>query len=297
MNFHLKSSSPCINAGDPNDPLDYDSSYTDIGAFSYDSRSLIVINEINYNSSDVFDSGDWVELYNPQDVEINISGWIFKDGNNEHKYIFSEGVKIESKGYLILCNNCSKFQTNYQGIENLSGDFDFKLSSDGETIRLFGAGASGEIIDSLTYDDEAPWPIEPDGKGATLELINPVFNNSIPANWASSKNHGTPGRTNSVLGDSTNNKAPEFSYVLYQNYPNPFNHKTIINFNLPESGEVKLKIYNITGQLVKSIKLFTASQGKNTFIWDTKDLSSGIYFYQIELNEKYSVTKKAILLK
>ena len=52
----------------------------------------IVINEINYKSSDDFNSNDWVELYNPNSYEVDISNWIFSDDNDANIYEFPENT-------------------------------------------------------------------------------------------------------------------------------------------------------------------------------------------------------------
>ena len=52
----------------------------------------IVINEINYNSSEDFEIGDWIELTNKSEFEANLSNWIFKDDNDDHVYQFPEGL-------------------------------------------------------------------------------------------------------------------------------------------------------------------------------------------------------------
>jgi len=296
-NFNLRSTSPCIDAGNPESPLDPDGTRTDIGAFFFDSNclKLIVINEINYNSSDNFDPEDWVEFYNSQDTVVNISGWYFKDEKEDHIFTFPEATKIAPGDYLVLCRDTSSFSLLFPDVSNFTGDMDFGLSSKGELIRIFNT--IGTVVDSVRYDNNEPWPAEPDGNGPTLELLNPAYDNSLSCNWASSTDFGTPGRRNSVFIDTTTQPTQELSFILYQNYPNPFNSTTKIIFFLPETGSVELKIYNINGQLVQSIKRYFSMKGINSFIWNENNKSSGIYFYQISVNGKRSATKKAILLK
>ena len=86
---------------------------------------------------------------------------------------------------------------------------------------------------------------------------------------------------------------------LCQNYPNPFNPLTKINYHLPKSNRVSIKIYNIKGQLVKTLvdNVFRKS-GYYSVIWDTSqgDVSSGIYFYSI-ISGNFCETKKCIIIK
>src|SRR3972149_7001986 len=73
-------------------------------SFSIDTSEVeeIVINEINYNSADSFDSGDWIELYNVSDQPIDISNWYFSDSDSAHKFILPAGTVLEPDQYLEL---------------------------------------------------------------------------------------------------------------------------------------------------------------------------------------------------
>lgn len=83
---------------------------------------------------------------------------------------------------------------------------------------------------------------------------------------------------------------------LNQNYPNPFNPITTISFQLKESGVVNLSIYNIKGQIVKTLVNNQLSAGEYTIIWNGENNSSGIYFYKMKQGI-YTSTKKMILMK
>ncbi|MCD4650689.1 MAG: CotH kinase family protein, partial [Candidatus Cloacimonetes bacterium] len=154
----------------------------------------IVINEINYHSSDDFNTGDWIELYNPGQTALNLAGWIFRDENDSHQFILEDTI-IESNGYFVLCQDSVIFSSLFPEVTNFVGDFDFGLSGGGETVRLFDADEN--LIDSVEYDDEGGWVTLPDGNGATLELIDPLFDNNLPESWQASQEHGTPGTVNS----------------------------------------------------------------------------------------------------
>ena len=92
------------------------------------------------------------------------------------------------------------------------------------------------------------------------------------------------------------NQLNSTSLILAQNYPNPFNSKTYINYYLPKSTNVKLQIYNIKGQLIKTLVVGYKHSGNNTVIWNAKDLNSGIYFYMIKAG-KLSDKKRCIILR
>ena len=90
--------------------------------------------------------------------------------------------------------------------------------------------------------------------------------------------------------------------ILDQNYPNPFNPSTTINYSLTEEQQVKLNIYNIRGELVKSLVNSIQHSGKYSVQWNGRDMnnksvSSGIYFYKLIKNNKSIATRKCLLLK
>lgn len=90
-------------------------------------------------------------------------------------------------------------------------------------------------------------------------------------------------------------------YQLLENYPNPFNPETNIIINLKNEANVKLKIFNSTGKLVKTLVNERLDHGFHTIKWDgTNDnglkVSSGSYFYQLVSNGKV-ITKKMLLIK
>jgi len=83
---------------------------------------------------------------------------------------------------------------------------------------------------------------------------------------------------------------------LYQNYPNPFDQGTIIRYELPDDESVSLKIFNILGQQVKRVNHIAIYPGRHEIAWDGKDdlgkdVSPGIYFYQLLSTNKTQVKK------
>ncbi len=85
------------------------------------------------------------------------------------------------------------------------------------------------------------------------------------------------------------------NYRLYQNYPNPFNPSTTIGYSVPKGGNVSLKIYNCSGELIYSLNEFKPT-GYHKTIFNAADLASGVFYYQITCGN-YSETKKMIYLK
>jgi hypothetical protein len=86
------------------------------------------------------------------------------------------------------------------------------------------------------------------------------------------------------------------NYQLYQNYPNPFNPSTTIKYQLPKSGFITLKVYDLLGREVSTLVNEYKKSGSYNVNYDASKLVSGIYIYQIKLNNFIS-SKKMILLK
>jgi len=85
-----------------------------------------------------------------------------------------------------------------------------------------------------------------------------------------------------------------------ENYPNPFNEKTTISYNLPETGNVQIVIYNKMGQIVKTLVNEIQQAGLQTIDLNRSDLMSGVYYYRITLHggsSDYSVTKNMIVVE
>lgn len=94
----------------------------------------------------------------------------------------------------------------------------------------------------------------------------------------------------------------ELRYALAQNHPNPFNPSTVISFDLKEDGLVNLSVYNVKGQLIKTLVNENRAAGNGQeIVWDATDnagnlVSSGVYFYKVE-TKNFSDVKKMTFLK
>ncbi len=86
------------------------------------------------------------------------------------------------------------------------------------------------------------------------------------------------------------------NFQLYQNYPNPFNPNTVIGFNLPASGFVKLIVYDVSGREITTLIDGYRNTGYNEANFNGNELSSGIYFYNISSGNN-SITKKMLLIR
>ena len=91
------------------------------------------------------------------------------------------------------------------------------------------------------------------------------------------------------------------NYQLFQNYPNPFSQNTTVRFVLPEAAEINLKIYNVRGQLVKTLVSGQLESGFHSIAWDGlgndgKRVASGLYIYRLQTSNHLFV-KKMLFVK
>ena len=154
----------------------------------------IVINEINYHPHEDLDAGDWVELFNPTDSAVDLTGWSVRDEDDDHRWFFPEHALLPARDFLVVYSDSAAFHARHPDVPHAYGEMPFGFSAAGDAVRLHAS--DGSVIDSLQYDDDAPWPVRADGHGATLALRDPGADNSDPRSWFASQPGGTPGRAN-----------------------------------------------------------------------------------------------------
>jgi hypothetical protein len=104
------------------------------------------------------------------------------------------------------------------------------------------------------------------------------------------------GTISSILDGIEDENTTPVEYGLNQNYPNPFNPITNIEFSLPKSEFVTVKIFNVLGQEVATLISEKLVQGNHKYIWDASAFASGVYYYKIEVGG-FVQSKKLILIK
>lgn len=166
------------------------------------------------------------------------------------------------------------------GIVDLSGE-NLIPAGEGTLVNL---RAKGEDLSSIKIKKAIV--VDEDANSLVLEL--------------SSELKHPIAKDSSLLKEDFQESKPQ-NFSLFQNYPNPFNPQTSIRYALPHEAHVKLVIYNILGEKVRTLVDAHQSAGYKTIWWDGKDekgeaMASGIYFYRLEA-DKFSEVKKMMLLK
>ena len=294
-NLELDPGSPCVDAGDPDSQLDEDGSTADIGAYYiYDSDDYpfeipgqlidqIKINEllVSNDATNVDEAGefdDWVELYNPTDQALNLSGlYLTDDLDNLNQWQFPDtAIIIMSGGHLLIwCDDDESQGTLHSN---------FKLSSGGETLALIKPDGT-TIIDYISF-----------GSQTTDQSYGRIPDGSDEWGFMSP----TPGYSNSGLSILVNNQIP-YTYHLFQNYPNPFNPVTKIRYDLPKDALVSITIYDIMGRSIRSLVKSRQTAGYRSIQWNATNnlgqpVSAGIYIYIIQAGE-FMEARKLVLLK
>ncbi len=261
----------------------------------------IVINEIMQNPAAVDDDkGEWFELFNPGDSDVDINGWVIKDDGTDYHTIDNGGpLVISAGGYLVLGINDTLAVNGGVSVDYVYSSFVLGNSSD-EVVLVYSDGVSE--VDRVNYDNGATFP---DPTGKSMELNNPANDNNDGSNWDEAivsfgdGDMGTPGSQNSnfVNAISGTGALQPNRYKLYPNFPNPFNPCTTISYHVPKAAKVKLSIYNMQGQKVATLINGTQSAGTHHVVWNAAGFASGMYLYKLTTNHGFSQTRKMIVLK
>ncbi len=149
----------------------------------------------------------------------------------------------------------------------------------------------GYQIQSVTGDNWIPnWPLP--------EMTDMQYTNStLLTGGTDGRPIGDPGWFTGGYTDVELKGALPNEFKLYQAYPNPFNPSTNIRFSLQQSGLVSLKVYNLVGQLVKTIiDNEYLNAGEHSYKVVMNEFSSGVYFYSLTQGDQ-QITKKMVLIK
>lgn len=241
----------------------------------------MIINEINYSSSPEKDTKDWVELYNAGNTPVNLKNWILSDAGPEFGYVFPNDLIVTPGNYVIVCKDLSAFRAIHPTFTASVGDFAFGLSSAGDDVNLFNPDSV--LVDWVNFAVYTPWPMDANGTGASIELVNPEYDNNLGGNWRSSPNGGSPASFN-VKSQALNTK--EETLVLkagMECFPNPFTDFTTLRIEVVEDGDYLLEIFDIQGRLIKILAKENIQAGAYYIDWDGTDsngsrLSSGVYY-------------------
>lgn len=264
-------------------------------------RNDLVINEIM--AAPLTGQPEYIELYNPTNQNINIAGWLYTETGGSKGLSDTCSAIIKPGMYAVIAADT-----------NIYNAFPYLRTPD-STQRVFIAGSLGlnnegdlvqiadvfkTVVDSIFYSDNWYNPNLP-GSGRSLEKLNPGFNGNDGRNWSSCTypNGGSPGLKNSIYTGIV------ISTGEITVSPNPFSPDgdgyedfTVISYKLQNTvSQVRMKIFDVKGRLVKTIMNNQASGSQGQVVFDGLDeekrkLRLGIYIIFLEaLNDQNGVVE------
>jgi hypothetical protein len=226
-----------------------------------------------------------VEIYNAGNNTVDLSGWIFRDNDNGHKFELKSGLILSPGAYLVIAEDTTTLKSFNPTLKNVVGNIDFGLSSSGEFVRLYDN--IGNLVDSVYFKANATWTNNATGTGATLELTSPLLDNTLGSNWfAKTGSFGTPGLQNNAPTDIKENSANNKNMF----YPNPTNGIVYMN---AKAGSTIVELLNPQGLLLDKTSIEGNSTG--TEVFNLSGMPSGIYL--IKANENGSIRTFKIILQ
>lgn len=255
-------------------------------------------------------------IWNSSQINYNIlSGWVDfeKSGDNWKKRIYqldSTSFKIMTEGFSLTPQYIYNFNVNEKlagmqlysvgGDLNGNGIIDFYVlayygvSPYRQSVKIFDISTNQVVLERNDNNFYFSYPTLTDvNNDGLLECIISKFDYPM-FNGYNIEIYSTPASGIEEL--TTPNQ-----FQLYQNFPNPFNPSTTIKFNLPSESPINLKIFDIKGELIKTITAEVKTTGESEISWDgTNDKGikqpSGVYVYQL-ITTSNTEARKMILLR
>ena len=181
--------------------------------------------------------------------------------NEINPHFWASGYPVTNVGWI------NKYQVDHRNLVS-TGPFQLERDKSQEIIIAYVMGRGTDYLNSITIARENVQRaiVEYESNFATMTY------SPLPA-------------TNPVI-----------SYVLYQNYPNPFNPITTIRYELPQDGQVTIEVFDILGQRVVTLINEYQKADRYEVIFNSVNLSSGVYIYGMKVND-FVTSKKMLLLK
>ena len=203
------------------------------------------------------------------------TGWLLDDYYNWTPPPFDiESIKKTSDGGNSWQTISSIFDTTYNKILFVNQNEGYLIGDHGSILKTTNAGHSWNSTNSGVTE-----PLNDIALGNHIYIVG---NNGVLLKSANSTR--------------TDNDIFINYFELSQNYPNPFNPITKINYSVPSSSLVTLRVYDVLGNEVVELVNKEQRKGNYTVIFNGNNLASGVYFYKLNEGE-YTITKKLILMK
>jgi len=294
--------------GNANDESGFGNNGTSYGAVSVNDRNNNANSAYFFNGADAYIQAPNSASLNFQD-SITVSLWLnVGQFYNREAYPVSHG-NWENRWKISVTNNRIRWtvKTN-TGVKDLDSKtvlqantyYDVTACYNGEDLELYINGELDNftpftgLINTTTYDLTIG-QVLPGNKNynfnGTIDELR-IYNYALSQEEILKLYNGATG----IINNNGNNGA--YKYSLAQNYPNPFNPSTTIKYTVPNSSEVKIKLYDVIGREVATLYNGYTSAGEHSVSLDANkyNLASGIYFYKI-ICGSFTQTHKMNLIK
>jgi hypothetical protein len=254
------------------------------------------IGDINIDGENV----NFTEM--PDTIEIN-------DLHTMNEYLLSEPFNVTSTSNLTygVQYGITDSAMAVQALSD-SSEISFRIELiDNQTNELLG------VFDEVTYSSEnvfqynnTGYQVDLTGIGNRTVKLRLVVGTTSNCDYSISKRYSDTETLNKNGYQSIKytGSLAVTEYTLEQNYPNPFNPTTTIKYQIPKSGNVTLKIYDILGSEVATLVNEFQNEGRYEINFDASKLSSGVYIYKLQANDPstssgqdFVQSKKMILMK
>ena len=185
--------------------------------------------------------------------------------------------------------------------QNLTATVDVDVVSLSWEAPMFGS--SGALVGYTVYKDEEPLIESPIMTRYYLDTVteNGTYLYSVQAIYVNGESELVTIEINVTEVSEIDESIIGSRMALFSNYPNPFNPETTISFSVAKEGHVVINIFNIKGQKIQTLVNSHHNIGNFSVVWNGKDeqgldMSSGIYFYQMQIND-FVTTRKMVLMK
>jgi len=260
------------------------------------------VQSLSTNSIRIEDNVKWFAAGYRGVVKFNDTSWVrYYTGNSGLPDNWVIEIYIDKQknkwfgtqfGYVAKFNSINNIWTVYNEVyPGLPGGFYTEIAVDNRNIKWFGSNSGLVKYNDTTVTVYGP-PIPSNSLITALKLDR--YNNL----WIGIDGGIFVHNPNGVVGISNLGTIISTDYELFQNYPNPFNPITRIEYSLKKNAFVRIRVFDITGKQVALLVNGFKKQGNYNVSFSTfPELSSGIYFYSLEIDNMIINTKKMALVR
>ncbi len=193
------------------------------------------------------------------------------------------------------CVANGKILYDFNDIESYDPDGNYYLDKYANDNCDYDSDGNGSLDKNWAIDWQSSHTLNVDWYECTAAHSQPL-NGNLKAYaawwlWASLAGWDT------ASGTGESNESMLANYLLFQNYPNPFNPSTNISFKLMKDSYITLKVYDHLGCEIEVLANMLLPEGDYEYNFNSKDYSSGVYFYRLQIGNRFSDSKKMMLLK